>query len=162
MAITRRDIEFIKLFCHLQLIMKYAMHFLCNRACCFWTKHPSDKRAEVVVSTGLQIYSQSTCTRNDWTLAQVRGGRCPRCEVCGRAVRVRGVGRVGVWCSGCLGAALPFVGLGRTGSTPVFERRDLDPSWGSPSTMFSRQSLKSKNVEDMKLVRLYSPQHIYV
>ena len=28
--------------------------------------------------------------------AQVRDGRCPRCEVCGRVVRVRGVGRVGV------------------------------------------------------------------
>ena len=39
------------------------------------------------------------------------GGRCPRCEVCGRVVRVRGVGRVGVWCSGCTGGALPFVGL---------------------------------------------------
>ena len=40
-----------------------------------------------------------------------RGEGCPRCEVCGRVVRVRGVGRVGVWCSGCLGGALPFVGL---------------------------------------------------
>ena len=39
------------------------------------------------------------------------GGRCPRCEVCGKVVRVRGVGRVGVWCSGCTGEALPFVGL---------------------------------------------------
>ena len=39
------------------------------------------------------------------------GGRCPRCEVCGRAVRVRGVGGEGVWCSGCIGGALPFVGL---------------------------------------------------
>ena len=39
------------------------------------------------------------------------GGRCPRCEVCGRVVRVRGVGREGVWCAGCMGGALPFVGL---------------------------------------------------
>ena len=37
--------------------------------------------------------------------------RCPRCEVCGRAVRVRGLGEVGVWCAGCMGDALPFVGL---------------------------------------------------
>ena len=36
-------------------------------------------------------------------------GRCPRCEVCGRIIRVRGVERVGVWCSGCLSGALPFV-----------------------------------------------------
>ena len=42
---------------------------------------------------------------------RVANGRCPRCEVCGCAVRVRGVGRVGVWCSGCLGGVLPFVGL---------------------------------------------------
>ena len=42
---------------------------------------------------------------------QATGGRCPRCEVCGRVVRVRGVGRVGVWCAVCLGGALPFVGL---------------------------------------------------
>ena len=40
-----------------------------------------------------------------------RGGGCPRCDICGRVVRVRGVGMVGVWCSGCLGGALPFVGL---------------------------------------------------
>ena len=39
------------------------------------------------------------------------GGRCPRCEVCGRVVRVHGVGREGVWCAGCMGGALPFVGL---------------------------------------------------
>ena len=43
--------------------------------------------------------------------AHIRGGRCPRCVVCGRVVRVRGVGREGVWCSDCLGGALPFVGL---------------------------------------------------
>ena len=38
-------------------------------------------------------------------------GRCPRCDVCGRVVRVRGVGDVGVWCASCLSSALPFVGL---------------------------------------------------
>ena len=38
-------------------------------------------------------------------------GRCPRCEVCGAVVRVRGVGHVGVWCAGCVGGALPFNGL---------------------------------------------------
>ena len=38
-------------------------------------------------------------------------GRCPRCEICGRVVRVRGVGSVGVWCAGCMAGALPFVGL---------------------------------------------------
>ena len=41
--------------------------------------------------------------------------RCPRCEVCGRAVRVRGLGRVGVWCVGCMAGALPFVGLDSEG-----------------------------------------------
>ena len=41
----------------------------------------------------------------------VVGGRCPRCEVCGRAVRVRGVGTVGVWCAVCVGDALPFAGI---------------------------------------------------
>ena len=40
-----------------------------------------------------------------------RGRRCPRCDICGRAVRVRGLGMVGVWCAGCVGDALPFVGL---------------------------------------------------
>ena len=38
-------------------------------------------------------------------------GRCPRCELCGVVVRVRGVGREGVWCAGCMGRALPFVSL---------------------------------------------------
>ena len=37
-----------------------------------------------------------------------RGGRCPRCDICGTVVRVRGVGREGVWCGGCMGAVLPF------------------------------------------------------
>ena len=41
----------------------------------------------------------------------VAGGRCPRCEVCGRVVRVRGVGTVGVWCAVCVGGALPFAGI---------------------------------------------------
>ena len=36
---------------------------------------------------------------------------CPRCDVCGRAVRVRGVERVHVWCSGCLSVNLPFVNI---------------------------------------------------
>ena len=40
-----------------------------------------------------------------------RTRRCPRCEVCGVAVRVRGVGYEEVWCSGCMGSALPFAGL---------------------------------------------------
>ena len=38
-------------------------------------------------------------------------GRCPRCELCGRVVRTRGLGRVGVWCVGCTVGALPFVGM---------------------------------------------------
>ena len=41
----------------------------------------------------------------------VRGLRCPRCAACGRVVRVRGVGVGGVLCSGCLGGALPFLGI---------------------------------------------------
>ena len=40
-----------------------------------------------------------------------RRGRCPRCEVCGGVVRVRGVGVTGVWCAGCIAGALPFVGI---------------------------------------------------
>ena len=38
-------------------------------------------------------------------------GRCPRCDFCGRVVRVRGVGQTAVLCSTCLGEALPFVGI---------------------------------------------------
>ena len=38
----------------------------------------------------------------------VETGRCPRCELCGRVVRTRGVGRVGVWCVACLAGVLPF------------------------------------------------------
>ena len=41
----------------------------------------------------------------------VTNGHCPRCEVCGRAVRVRGVGGLNVWCVGCMGDALPFAGI---------------------------------------------------
>ena len=40
-----------------------------------------------------------------------RRGRCPRCEVCGVAVRVLGVGMSGVWCKECWGREMPFVGL---------------------------------------------------
>ena len=40
-----------------------------------------------------------------------RMGRCPLCEVCGIAVRTRGLGQGGVWCPGCTSGALPFVGL---------------------------------------------------
>ena len=42
-------------------------------------------------------------------------GRCPRCEVCGVAVRTRGLGQGGVWCPGCTSGALPFVGLAAEG-----------------------------------------------
>ena len=38
-------------------------------------------------------------------------GRCPRCEVCGVAVRVKGIDREGAWCKGCIAAALPFAGI---------------------------------------------------
>ena len=41
----------------------------------------------------------------------VPGRRCPRCDVCGGVVRVRGVGVVNVWCAGCMGGALPFGGM---------------------------------------------------
>ena len=50
----------------------------------------------------------------DVEVGRARNGavrRCPRCEVCGRAVRVRGLGAGGVWCGGCMVGALPFVGL---------------------------------------------------
>ena len=45
------------------------------------------------------------------SISGMRTGRCPRCELCGVVVRVRGVGRVGVWCAGCMGNVLPFAGL---------------------------------------------------
>ena len=44
-------------------------------------------------------------------VGRVATGRCPQCKVCGAVVRVRGLGRVGVWCAGCMGEALPFLGL---------------------------------------------------
>ena len=37
--------------------------------------------------------------------------KLPRCNICGRVVRVVGVGRVGVWCLAFIKGALPFVGL---------------------------------------------------
>ena len=40
-----------------------------------------------------------------------RVGVCPRCDVCGRVVRVRGVGEAQVWCAVCLSEALPFNGI---------------------------------------------------
>ena len=36
---------------------------------------------------------------------------CPRCEVCGVVIRVRGIERVGAICRNCLSGALPFVGI---------------------------------------------------
>ena len=38
-------------------------------------------------------------------------GGCPRCGLCGRVVRVRGVGTVDVLCAVCVGDALPFAGI---------------------------------------------------
>ena len=39
------------------------------------------------------------------------GRRSPRCDLCGRVVRTRGVGDNGVLCSQCLAENLPFLGL---------------------------------------------------
>ena len=67
---------------------------------------------------GIGVGAKCIVMAGDDIESRPAGGRCPRCEVCGRVVRVRGVGREGVWCSGCTGAALPFVGLvgqGRVG-----------------------------------------------
>ena len=50
-------------------------------------------------------------TGDGYAGSAVVNGRCPRCEVCGRAVRVRGVGGPNVWCAGCMGDALPFAGI---------------------------------------------------
>ena len=36
---------------------------------------------------------------------------CPRCDVCGKVVRVIGVGTSGVWCKGCLSGNMPFLGI---------------------------------------------------
>ena len=38
-------------------------------------------------------------------------GRCPRCDLCGVVVRVRGVSTTNVLCSKCLGENLPFVAI---------------------------------------------------
>ena len=38
-------------------------------------------------------------------------GRCPRCGLCGRVVRIRGIDQSGVLCSTCLGENMPFVGI---------------------------------------------------
>ena len=45
----------------------------------------------------------------------VRRGGCPRCDVCGKVVRTRGLGLDMVWCVGCLSDALPFVWLSGEG-----------------------------------------------
>ena len=37
--------------------------------------------------------------------------RCPRCEVCGVVIRVRGIEREGAICKDCLSGVLPFVGI---------------------------------------------------
>ena len=47
----------------------------------------------------------------------VIGGRCPRCDVCGRVVRYRGVGPDAVMCAVYLGDAQPFPGGGAFGNT---------------------------------------------
>ena len=44
-------------------------------------------------------------------IQRVTRRRCPRCEICGVVVRVRGVGQDGVWCSECMGPVLPFGGI---------------------------------------------------
>ena len=51
----------------------------------------------------VEVGTQSTTMDGEPGVVLVENGGCPRCAVCGRVVRVRGVGRVGVWCSGCLG-----------------------------------------------------------
>ena len=58
---------------------------------------------------GSQVGNDKTEMDGEGGEAAMGGGRFPRCEICDRAVRVRGVGRVGVWCSGCLDA---FCGIG--------------------------------------------------
>ena len=53
---------------------------------------------------GLDDVSQEVTTATERS-------RCPRCEVCGVVVRVRGVDRQGVFCGKCTGEVLPFVGI---------------------------------------------------
>ena len=36
---------------------------------------------------------------------------CPRCDICGRAVRTLGLGLDGVWCKICLSENLPFANI---------------------------------------------------
>ena len=43
--------------------------------------------------------------------SSLRRRQCPRCEVCGVAVRGRDLGMTGIWCKKCISDALPFVGL---------------------------------------------------
>ena len=38
----------------------------------------------------------------------IRVSAYPRCDICGRVVRVRGVGENMVWCVKCLTETLPF------------------------------------------------------
>ena len=38
-------------------------------------------------------------------------GACPRCDICGCAVRIRGIGRMNIWCKRCISEALPFVNI---------------------------------------------------
>ena len=38
-------------------------------------------------------------------------GKCPRCESCGAAIRVRGIEKEGALCKNCISGALPFVGI---------------------------------------------------
>ena len=45
------------------------------------------------------------------SVAGVESRRCPRCEVCKRVVRVRGVGSTGVFCTNCISEVLPFVSI---------------------------------------------------
>ena len=38
-------------------------------------------------------------------------GSCPRCDICGCAVRGKDIGRTNVWCKRCIAGALPFVNI---------------------------------------------------
>ena len=39
------------------------------------------------------------------------GNRCPRCDICGHVIRIRGIGGQGTLCATCLSDALPFVNI---------------------------------------------------
>ena len=56
----------------------------------------------------------------------VRGPWYPQCGACGRVVRVGGVGTDGVLCSGCLGGALPFLGIVGEGDFRVALRENRE------------------------------------